>query len=672
VQRQSEAPAATPGGGSAVEPVVVAVVVAFQRCELLLAGLAALAAQTRRPDLVVVLDNASTDGTPDAVRTWTAAHDLPVDLVVLPRNTGGAGGFAAGLARAVHRHGADLVWLMDDDTVPRPQALAAALAARREHPGAAPAVVASRVVWTDGRLHPMNTPRVRPGATVAELRDALAAGATPVRSASFVAVLVDAAAVRTDGLPVAAFFLWNDDFEFTTRLLRHRRGISLGDRGPAAEVEHRTRVFGGTDTDPGERFVLEVRNKVWLFTRCRPLGVADTLRYGGATLVRWGRTLARSSRRDVLLRGLATGLAQGLRAGPRPTAEVLAGLGDVSLDVLAVEAGAGRETGEPAAVGVPLATDAPLPPFSVLLPVWEADEPAQLRRALASVTTEQELRPAEVLVVRDGPVPPALQRVLDEAVAAAGGVPVRVLALPANVGLARALEAGLAACAHDVVARMDADDISLPHRFARQLPVVAAGADLVGSGLLEMGTDEHHLVGRRTPPTDPRRIASSARFHDPFNHPTVVYRRSAVAAAGGYRHLPLMEDYWLFARMIAGGARVANLAEPLVLYRVGDDADGGSYARRGGARLFASELRLQAHLRREGFTTPVQAARNVVVRGGYRFVPLRARRLAYRALLTGRGGAVGPAPAAPAPAGPATTSPTPTDQSTPRGTGGPA
>ncbi|NIZ91516.1 glycosyltransferase [Kineosporiaceae bacterium B12] len=646
-----------------VAPVVVAVVVAYQRRELLLAGLDALAAQTRRPELVVVVDNASTDGTADAVRAWADAHDLPVDLVVLPRNTGGAGGFAAGLARAVHRHGADLVWLMDDDTVPRRAALAAALAARAGHPGPAPAVVASRVVWTDGRLHPMNTPRVRPGASVAELRDALAAGSTPVRSASFVAVLVDAGAVRTDGLPLAAFFLWNDDFEFTTRLLRHRRGLALGEAGHDAEVEHRTRVFGGTDADPGERFVLEVRNKVWLFTRCRTLGAADTVRYGGATVLRWGRTLARSSRRDVLLRGLASGLAQGLRAGPRPTAEVLADLGEVALDVLAVEVGAGRDTGTAHAPTGRTDPDAPLPPFSVLLPVWEADEPAQLHRALASVTTEQELRPAEVLVVRDGPVPPALQRVLDEAAAqGAGGVPVRVLALPANVGLARALEAGLAACAHDVVARMDADDISLPQRFARQLPVVAAGADLVGSGLLEMGADEHHLVGRRTPPTDPRRIARSARFSDPFNHPTVVYRRSAVAAAGGYRHLPLMEDYWLFARMIADGARVANLAEPLVLYRVGDSADGGAYARRGGARLFASELRLQAHLRREGFTTPAQAARNVVVRGGYRFVPTRVRRLAYRALLTGRAREDAPAPD---PSGEQ-------DRSTPRGTRGPA
>jgi len=609
---------------------VVAVVVAHDRRELLLEGLAALAAQTRRPDLVVVVDNASGDGSAAAVTTWSAGRDLPVDLVVLDRNTGGAGGFAAGLARAVHTHAADVVWLMDDDTVPTPTALDRALAAR-EATGAA--VVASRVVWTDGRDHPMNTPRERPGVSAAERRAAELAGCVPVRSASFVALLVDAAAVRADGLPVADYFLWNDDFEFTTRLLRARRGVSCA----ASVVEHRTKKFGGTDADPGERFVLEVRNKAWLFTRAGSLGARDTALYGGATVRRWVRTVARSRRRGVLLRGLASGLAQGVPRGPRPTAQVLAGLGEVSADVLAVERAAGRDLGtgpDGAARVVPAEPSAGTPAFSVLLPVWARDDAAQLRRAVASVTTDQELRPQEVLLVRDGPVPADLQALLDDlAAAGADGTAVRVLPLERNVGLARALEAGLAACAHDVVARMDADDISLPARFARQLPLVAAGADLVGTGLLEIGADEHDVVGRRTPPVGAGEIARYARFHDPFNHPTVVYRRSAVAAAGGYRDLPLMEDYWLFARMIAAGARTENLPDPLVLYRVGARAETGSYARRGGVQLFRSELTLQRHLFREGFTSPVQAVRNVAVRGGYRFVPARVRTVAYRALI---------------------------------------
>jgi hypothetical protein len=122
------------------------------------------------------------------------------------------------------------------------------------------------------------------------------------------------------------------------------------------------------------------------------------------------------------------------------------------------------------------------------------------------------------------------------------------------------------------------------------------------------------------------------RFRDPFNHPTVVYRRSAVQAAGGYSDMALMEDYLLFTRMVAGGARPGNLAEPLVCYRVG----AGAYARRGGTRLLRSELSLQRRLRRLGITTRRQYLRNVVVRGGYRMVPEPVRRTAYRALIANR------------------------------------
>jgi hypothetical protein len=181
---------------------------------------------------------------------------------------------------------------------------------------------------------------------------------------------------------------------------------------------------------------------------------------------------------------------------------------------------------------------------------------------------------------------------------------------------------------------MDADDVSVPDRFAKQLPVVEAGADIVGSGLTEFGEHVGEVVGGRTPPTDPDEIRRVIRFRDPFNHPTVVYRKSAVQAAGGYTDMALMEDYLLFTRMVEGGARPANLAEPLVKYRVG----AGAYARRGGTGLLRSELALQRRFRDLGITTRRQYARNVLVRGGYRLVPEAARRTAYRALIANRGG----------------------------------
>lgn len=272
-------------------------------------------------------------------------------------------------------------------------------------------------------------------------------------------------------------------------------------------------------------------------------------------------------------------------------------------------------------------------PFSVLLPVYAGDDAARFRRAVASATVEQSLRPAELVVVRDGPVPGDIEDVLhdltaddDGAAALRGDVPVRVVRLVRNLGLAAALEAGLRVCTHEIVARVDADDVCVSSRFAVQVPMVVGGLDIVGSAIVEFDEDESDTGVVRVPPLTQSEIEDRARFVSPFNHPSVVYRRSAVARAGGYRDLPLMEDYWLFARMIANGARAANVAEPLVLYRVG----AGAYRRRGGWRLLRSEVALQVRLRGAGFTSTTQCLRNLAVRGGYRLVPQSLRKWGYR------------------------------------------
>jgi rhamnopyranosyl-N-acetylglucosaminyl-diphospho-decaprenol beta-1,3/1,4-galactofuranosyltransferase len=277
---------------------VVAVVVTHDRRDLLTEALTSLRTQTRTPDATVVVDNASPDGTSDLVR-----ERFPeVDLLELPRNTGGAGGFAAGIARALEL-GATALWLMDDDTLPEPSALAELLATFGRH---RPALAASRVVWTDGGDHPMNTPRV--------LRSGVPGR---IRSASFVSVLLDAGAVRECGLPVADYFLWNDDFEYTLRLLRGRLGLLC----PSSIAVHRT---ASPAFDPGARFFYEVRNKTWLFTRSRCLAPGERLLYAGSTLRRWAVAFAGSPDRGRLARELGRGLWAGVRAGPRPNAVVLA------------------------------------------------------------------------------------------------------------------------------------------------------------------------------------------------------------------------------------------------------------------------------------------------------------------------------------------------------------
>jgi GT2 family glycosyltransferase len=583
----------------------------------------ALAQQTVRAAQILVVDNASSDGSAD----MAAAHPVAATVLRLHTNIGGAGGFAVGIRHAVEVMHADAVWLMDDDTVPSAGALAELLDAARRYPGTVD-LVSSRVVWTDGRDHPMNTPRRRPWADRHARSAAAAIGAIPIRSSSFVSTLISSRAIRRTGLPIADYFLWNDDFEFSCRLLRHGVGLLI----PASVVQHRTAIFGYGD--PGERFYFEIRNKFWMLTRSSALGPIERVAYAGSTARRWTVTVIRSPRRRLLVRAGRRGLRDGVARGPRNTIDLIdaatrSGRSDIPRSPDSAGTYAARWTNPTA--------DAPTgrTPFSVLLPVYRGDRPEFLRRAFDSATVEQTRPPDEVVIVQDGPVDRALADELSD-IEIRSTVPVRIVRLPDNVGLAEALTAGLHACRHEIVARADADDISFPHRFAVQLPLLEQGADLVGSGLVEFETDENVPGTRRLMPVTPAQIARYARFADPFNHPSVIYRRSAVNAAGGYQDLYLMEDYLLFLRMIDNGAAVANVVEPLVKYRIGQ----GAYERRGGRRLLRAELALQRTLLDEGLVNRPQYLRNVALRGGYRLVPLSIRRPAYRLLILGRAAAM--------------------------------
>ncbi|MBG0741274.1 glycosyltransferase [Paeniglutamicibacter antarcticus] len=615
-------------------PRVVAVVVSYNRRELLGKTLQGIAGGSLLPDVVVVVDNASTDGSAGSVRDT----QLPylVDLVEFSVNLGGAGGFTAGIERAVRKHSADLVWVMDDDTEPHRQSLSALVDAWQNYspaPERRPALLASRVVWVDGRDHPMNTMGPRIGATREQKRLAQRVNAMPIRSASFVSAMMSGAAIREHGLPRADYFIWNDDFEFTTRLSRFADAIQV----PASVVTHHTAKFGSSDVDPGPRFFYDVRNKLWTFSRSRSLAGWEKFLYSGATLRMWIRALARSGKRRVLLDGLVRGGRAALHA-PRPNSEVFAGI----YPIAELTAAGGPETRvqaaadhPPSAHGTPQAQLSQQPgaaradlPFSLLMPVYANDSAERFRRAFDSASWQQSVPPHEIVIVQDGPVGPELEGVLS-GLSELTTIPVQRVILAEHAGLTAALSIGLTRCSYDVVARADADDVCLPHRFQRQLPLIAAGADLVGAGMQEIGGSESELLAVRTVPVGAAAIRRASAMRNPINHPTAVFRVSAVQRVGGYQHVPQAEDYWLWMRMLAAGATVENVNEPLVLYRV----SAGSYERRGGLGIFRAELTLQSRLLAAGYISRLQYLRNIVVRGGYRFLPTPLRMGSYRNLV---------------------------------------
>ncbi|MBL3687821.1 glycosyltransferase [Leucobacter zeae] len=269
--------------------------------------------------------------------------------------------------------------------------------------------------------------------------------------------------------------------------------------------------------------------------------------------------------------------------------------------------------------------------FSLLLPVYAGDDPGFLRIAFDSSTVGQTLRPAEAVIVQDGPVPEALAGELAR-IEAESPIPTRIVRLPENRGLTAALNAGLDVCSSPVAARIDADDFSVPERFAQQWPLLEAGYDLVGTGMAEFDDDPGATGALRVPPVGADRIRDHARTHNPFNHPTMMYRIAAIEGVGAYEPFGKMEDYWLGIRLIDAGARVENIAEPLVHYRVGS----GAFARRGGWSEARTEWRLQREMLRMGFVTRAEYARNVVMKGVYRLLPAGVKRVLFRSLV-GRG-----------------------------------
>jgi len=295
---------------------VVAVIVSFNRSELLRACLLGIAQQTRMVDHLVVVDNASTD---DSVQVVSQVAPK-AELIRLSENTGGAGGFAVGIAAAM-RAGADWIWVMDDDTIPQPGALQALVDTAELSSDDRLVLLGSRAVWTDGTDHLMNTPRQKMFASWAERALAQQVGAIPVRTLSFVSAFIRASRVAQAGLPLADYFLWNDDFEFTARLARNHRAVFVRD----SVVEHRTLKKGSSDDDPGERFFFEVRNKVWLMRFSKGFSLGEKCLYSLATARRWIRTNRKSQNRDVLRAMGRRGWAEAWKRSPKANGEVLPG-----------------------------------------------------------------------------------------------------------------------------------------------------------------------------------------------------------------------------------------------------------------------------------------------------------------------------------------------------------
>ena len=262
--------------------------------------------------------------------------------------------------------------------------------------------------------------------------------------------------------------------------------------------------------------------------------------------------------------------------------------------------------------------------FSVLIPVYKNDALKHFKAAIKSIYEDQKVKPSQIVISIDGPLPEKLREYLQQL----EREPIFTCVWSdVNNGLGIALNKGLEYCRYDIVSRMDSDDVAYPTRFEKQLKLIESN-DLISSNLAEFSESIEKVESYRKAMTKDL-ISQKYWLRNPFNHPSVMFRKSVVLSAGGYVHMPFFEDWYLWIRMIAQGARCDNVNEPLVYFR----SDFRQLNRRRGLTYLKHEIHFVKTLKRQKYITSIQLYTRVAISIMFRLLPMRVFKFITKVLL---------------------------------------
>lgn len=249
--------------------------------------------------------------------------------------------------------------------------------------------------------------------------------------------------------------------------------------------------------------------------------------------------------------------------------------------------------------------------FSVCTSVYENDKPEFVRVALDSMLVDQSVKPAEIVLVQDGPVSDGLSSLLSGYESMYPNI-MHVIRLEKNGGLGNALKLGVENAKFEIIARMDSDDICMPDRFEKQLAYLEAHpeCDIVGGQMTEFIDTPDNIVGRREVPLSNDEIYDYMKSRCALNHVTVMFRKKAVLKVGNYQDWFWNEDYFLWVRMMMEKCQFANVPDVAVNVRSGAD----QYARRGGKKYFDSEIGIKKLMLEKGMITRKEYIVNYIQR----------------------------------------------------------
>lgn len=267
--------------------------------------------------------------------------------------------------------------------------------------------------------------------------------------------------------------------------------------------------------------------------------------------------------------------------------------------------------------------------YSVLMSVYRKENPQYLKQAIESIQM-QTLQTDDFVLICDGPLNTELNSVIDDKKREMGDV-LNVVRLKKNVGLGNALNEGIKYCKNEMIARMDSDDISYPDRCEKQVVIFNTHPEVsICSGIVEEFTNDPNIVDtQRILPETNDEIVKFAKKRNPFNHPCVMYKKSAVEDVGSYQDFYLLEDYYLWLRMLMSGYQGYNIQEPLLHMRAGSDM----FRRRAGWKYAKSQSKLFKFMKDNGFIGNSQYIKSCVVRSGSSIAPNWIRKFMFRTLM---------------------------------------
>lgn len=265
--------------------------------------------------------------------------------------------------------------------------------------------------------------------------------------------------------------------------------------------------------------------------------------------------------------------------------------------------------------------------FSVLMSVYRKEKPEYLAEALESVIN-QTLQADEIVLIEDGPIGVELKCVLDQYRERCPYL--RIFQFQENVQLGRALAKGVELCSNELIARMDTDDIAMPDRFETQYRYMRSHPEVgVCGGWMEEFNDNATYFTIKRMPENSTDIHNYAKYRNPLNHMTVMFRKEAVIEAGNYQHFPLLEDYQLWCRMLVGGCVMHNLPKVLVKMRTNENL----YERRGGVQYFKQYGKLRRMQRDMRMLSGLEYLLAMFLTAFMTLQPVWLRKLVYQRVL---------------------------------------